>query len=185
MADRPRVTASFDDEQDGRLDPLFRAIGRVVFAAGGLEKQLLLELAHIRHGRDGQFPDVDELTTLENMPAGYLLKQLRKLDLPDDLCQRISDAINRRNELVHHLIEDADIARAIAGLDDVAVAVNRTEQLAIDCAALAAELHVVAEPGVESAIGKSPVELLEALGSIDPREIDDRSRRQLEAMRSP
>jgi hypothetical protein len=185
MADRPRVTAFFDDaEQDARLDPLFRAIGRVVLAAGGLETQLLLELAHIRHDRDGEFPGGPELTKLENMPAGYLLKELQKLGLPDDLSCRISGAIERRNELVHHLMEDADIVRAVAGLDEIDAAVDRVDQLALDCAALAGELHVVAGKGVEAAIRKSPSELLAMLQAIDPETMDPRSLRQLEAVRS-
>jgi len=188
MADprpRPEVTASFDNDQDDRLDPVFRAIGRVVLAAGGLEKQMLLELTHVRHGRDGQFPTERELMKLENMPAGYLLKELRKLDLPEDLCLRIDDAIDRRNELVHHLMEDPDIVRAVAGLDEIDATVSRIDQLALDCAALAVELYIVAGAGVESVIGKSPTEQLTVLGTVDPATIDDpRSRRQLETVRA-
>jgi len=48
----------------------------------------------------------DDLAKLATAPAGPLHKALRGLGLPEELDQRIADAIHRRNQIVHHMTED-------------------------------------------------------------------------------
>jgi hypothetical protein len=181
---RPRVTGWFV-EPDEKAVPLLHAMGLVIWAAQALEKSLLLELARLRAERDGQFPPEPELSKLEYLTAGPLLDQLRKLDLPGDLAERISDAIDRRNQLMHRAFEDPEMVAAIArgkGLDTV---VSRVERLAIDCGELAVELQLVAGARVEAMLEMPQAEMAQVLASIDLAQISDpRWRAQLEAVRA-
>jgi hypothetical protein len=186
---RPRVTAYFA-EPDGEATPLLLAIGRAVLGVAGLEKMLLAELARLLVERHAGADEVtsrrvgEELARLERLPAGQLLAELRGLQLAPELDERIGDVIERRNWLVHHIVEDPAIAKAVAG-GEIEPAVKQVEQLALDAAALAVELHSVAGARLAAAIGKSPAELLEMMKAVDPATIDDPDeRRQLEAIQA-
>jgi hypothetical protein len=88
------------------------------------------------------------------------------------------------NEIVHHLIEDPQVVKAMAG-DGMDAVVKRIEQLALDCAGLAAQLHIVAAAKLEARLGKSQAELVEIVKAVDPETIKDpRERRQLESIRA-
>jgi hypothetical protein len=179
---RLRVTGWFV-EPDEKSAPLLLAMGQVVWGAAALEKSLLLELARLRAERDGQFPAEQELSRLEHLPAGPLLKELRKLDLPGGLDERIGDAIDRRNQLFHHPVEDPEMVAAIVRGEDIDAVVKRVEQLAIDCGELAVELQAVAVAKLEAVLGKSQAELVQIVQSVDPATVEDpHDRRQLEAI---
>jgi hypothetical protein len=181
---RPRVTGWFE-EPDEAAAPLLRAMGRLVWGAAALEKALMLELARLRAEREARLPAEQELSRLEHLPARPLLNELRKLDLPGDLDQRISDAIDRRNQLVHHPTEDPEMVRAIVHGEGVDAVLKRVEQLAIDCGELAVELQIVAAARLEAMLGMSQAQMLEVLRSVDLAAIEDPAmRRQLEAVRA-
>jgi hypothetical protein len=186
---RPHVTAYFA-EPDKNGSPLLLAIGRAVLGVAGLEKMLLAEIARLLVERHGGGDEArrerasKELARLERLPAGQLLAELRGLELARELDERIGDVIERRNWLVHHLVEDPVIAKAVAG-EEIEPAVEQVEQLALDAAALAVELHAVAGTRLAAAIGKSPAELLKIMKSVDPATIEDPDeRRQLEAIQA-
>lgn len=183
---RPQVTAYFD-EPDERTAPFFLAIGQVILAVGGLEYMLLLEIARLFVERSSAAGALNlqelskEVSRLERLTAGQRLGELRKLELSPDLDQRIGAVIDRRNEIVHHLVEDPQVIKAMGG-EGIDVVVKRFEQLALDAAALAAELHLVAAPKLEVGLGVSQAELMQGLKEIDPKTIDDPlARRQVEA----
>jgi hypothetical protein len=184
---RPQVTAYFD-EPDEASAPFFLAIGRAVLAVSGLEKMLLLEIAGLLTEHESveslaAKPELgEELSKLERLTAGGLLRELRKLDLAPDLDKRIGDVIDRRNNLIHHLGNDPQVIKALAG-DGMDAVVTRIEQLALDSAALAAELHVVAAAKLEAMVGKSQAELFEIFKAVDPMTIENADeRRQVEAI---
>ena len=166
-------------ESDGDVEPLLRAIGRAVWGIGGLEKSLLLEYARLAVERDGLSPELgEELTRLEGLPSGAVLNEVRKFDLPGDLDGRISDAIARRNRLLHHQFEDPELVRAVVSGEGIDAVVERVNRLALDCGELAVELYVVASPRLEAALGMSRGEIVEALKSIDPEAVADPVERQ-------
>jgi hypothetical protein len=179
-----RVHGSFV-EPDERAAPLLHAIGRVVWAAAALEKVLLMEIVRLRHKRDGVFPPEVELAKLELATAGQLLNQLRDLLLPDDLVKRIEAAIEGRNRLIHHPLENPEMVRAIASGEGVAAVLEKIDRLALDCGELAVELHTVAAARLEVMLGTSREELLAMLNAVDLETIEDpRLRDQLEAVRA-
>jgi hypothetical protein len=187
---RPRVTA-YLDKSDEELAPFLMAIGRVILAVGGLEQMLLLEIARLlveRNSTEGAAPWTrelaEELSRLEGLTAGQRLRELRNLELSPDLDQRIGDVIEQRNHIVHHLVEDPQVVKAMSG-DGQDEMVKRFEQLALDGVGLAAELHIVAAAKLEELIGHSQSELTGMLKTIDPETIEDpRERKQLEALQA-
>src|ERR1700685_4455546 len=144
----PEITG-YMDEPDARSEPLLRAMGQLVWAAAALEKVLLLVIALLRVERDGAFPSAKELARLERAPAGVLFGELQKLDLPADLDQRIADAIDRRNRVIHRPIEDPEIVRAIVGGESIDPVTERVQQVALDCGKIAVEPQAVAGPRLE------------------------------------
>lgn len=187
--ERPRVTARLDEPDEGAAR-LFVAVGRTVLAVAGLEQNLRLEITRLLIERNSaadvaQSAELDkELARIGELTGGQLLRELRRLDLSVDLDERIGDAIDRRNEIVHHLIEDPDVIGALAG-DGMDAVVKRIERLALDCAELAVELGIFAAPKLEARLGKSQAELLEILKTRDPETIENpREKRQLEAIQA-
>jgi hypothetical protein len=79
-----------------------------------------------------------DLTALDSMTAGRLLRYLRELGVPDELDQRIGAVIDRRNDLIHHTFEDALLVAALEGGSAVDDAVGMLEQLVVDAGELAA-----------------------------------------------
>lgn len=180
---RPRVTGWFEEPDDGSK-PLLTAIGQAVWAAAALEHSLLLELLRLFVERQGELPS-DAIARLERLPAGPLLKELRRMELPDDLDERIGDAIARRNNLFHHPMENAVLLRAIARGENVEAAVSAVEQLALDCGELAVELFTVASQRIEALTGMTSEEMMKALLALDPAGAgDERDQRRLEALQA-
>ncbi|MHB1808124.1 MAG: hypothetical protein ACYCU0_02365 [Solirubrobacteraceae bacterium] len=182
---RPHVIAWFLEPDDEHV-PLLTALGRAIVGAAVLEKFLLLELVRLRGENEGLTEELAaDVEGLERLTAGGLLKQLRKLGLPSDLDVRIADAIDRRNQLVHHLMEDAEIVKAIQDDDGLDNAVRRVEQLALDCGRLGVELMAVAVPRLEALLGMSLAQIRTILRSIDVNTIEDPlMRQQLEAVQA-
>src|ERR1700733_4649646 len=182
---RPRVTASFV-EPDESGTALLVAVGQAIIAAAGLEKALQVELVGLlfeEHATEAN-PNLEaQLSEADSLTAGQLMRRLKDLNLPRDLDVRIADAIARRNKLVHHTFEDPDVARFALDGESVGVLVDRINQLANDCAALTVELHLVAVPRLELALGKSRAELIQMARAIDVSTISNPTeRKQLEAI---
>ncbi|HVQ59577.1 MAG TPA: mismatch-specific DNA-glycosylase [Solirubrobacterales bacterium] len=185
---RPRVTAYFA-EPDEQAGPLLTALGHVVLAAASLENGLRLELAQVlfaahatKDGIEGKTLG-DQVEELQHLTAGQLLHRLREQGLPEDLEQRIDDAITRRNRLVHHLFEDPQFVRAVTQGGETDEAIGQLAQLALDCAALSVELQTFALQKIEGLTGSSKEQLVEGLLSLDPAQIQAQGERErLEAI---
>jgi hypothetical protein len=115
----------------------------------------------------------------------YCRGQLHKLGLPTELDQHLSDAIERRSKIVHHMVEDPLIVQAMVTGEGIDAAVARVERLALDCAQLATQLFLAAAPWLEAMMGKSWSDLIDMFGAIDLDKIaDPRLRQQIEAIRA-
>jgi hypothetical protein len=183
--DLPTVTAWFEVGQDERVDPLLRAIGRLVWGANLLETVLLLLVLQLREERDGQYPAEEEFARLEEASAGKLLGLLRNLHIPADLEGRIDEVIDRRNEVVHHMFEMPEVVAAVVSDEGMDAAVKQIEQVALDCGGIGVALFTLAEGALKTKMGKTPAELVEMLAGIDLETVKDaRSRRQLESIRA-
>jgi hypothetical protein len=174
------------DPIEPRLEPLIQAIGRAVLAAAALEKVLVIDIISRHAEREGLSEHLDaQLSALESRSAGKLLGTLRELGIPGELAGRIDAVILRRNQVVHHFMEDPDVLRAFAtgeGLDEV---VERTDRLAADCQSIVNELGGPAFAGVEAALGATVPELIRLLQSAELDGIeDDAVRKQLESIRA-
>ena len=167
--ERPRVSAQFvSDEPWERLQA---AIGRAVISAAALESSLQLEVAR-QIWEDVGDPEGTQtrrtkILALGGMTAGQLLRELRALDLPEEVERRIADAIARRNRLVHRMFDGQDAHDASAERD-YDHAVKSVDQLARDCASLAGELHLFAMRRIAAAHGLTREEFITRLISRDP-----------------
>lgn len=170
-------------EPDEKTSPLLVALGQLLISATGLEKGLLIEIARLRAEDEGLSEELGrELSRLERLPAGALRDELRKFELPDDLNVRIADAIDGRNHVVHHLMEDPDMIRVVTAGEGVDEMVERITSLAADCAELATELIVVAAQRLAPML---PPDTLQTLLTCDLDTIaDPQMRKQIEAMRA-
>lgn len=178
------VSAYFEAGQDERIDPLLRAIGRLVWCANLLETVLLLLFLQIRDERDGQLPSHEEFAYLEGASAGKRLGLLRRLEIPSDLEERIDNAIERRNRIIHHIFECPEIVIAVINGDRVDAAVGEVEQVALDCGKIGVELYSVTAPSLEAKFG-TPAEMVEMVASLELDDVDDpRLREQLEVIRA-
>lgn len=175
---RPRIHGELV-EPDEIAIPLLVAIGRFVFAAGGLEQALQLEairLFYTQIAAGAAEPNAvlqAELDVLRRLTAGGLLTRLREFGLATELHDRVADAIRRRNDLVHRTFDDPKLmAAAIDGalLDDV---VERVDRLAIDCGELTVELVAYAITQMEELFGMSREQLLSLVLAVEPGTIED------------
>jgi TDG/mug DNA glycosylase family protein len=185
---RPLIAAYFADP-DEAATLFLTALGQAIVAAAALEGNLRLELTRLlfaaQTGQEASGGKTlgEQVAELENLTAGRLLSRLRERGLPDELERRISDAISRRNRMVHRLFEDPQLVKAMAGTGVADEAVATLQQLALDCAALSAELHLFAMPKIETSIGASKEELLDFVLSLDPAQIQQElEREQVEAL---
>lgn len=185
---RPSV-AAYLTELDEPAIPLLTALGQVIVAVAALEGNLRLELARLlfaaqteRKVAEGKTVG-EQVAELETLTAGRVLGRLREQGFPEDLERRIDEVISRRNRLVHHLFEDPQLVKAVAGNDASDDAVGKLQQLALDCAALSVELQLFALPKIEASIGASREELLDLVLSLDPAQIQQPAEReQVEAI---
>lgn len=99
-----RVAADFD-QPDPEAERLFTSLGRAVTAAAAMEQALqtyaVAELAELHEPTDPRF--FAEMTKLLKLTGGQVCARMRKLGLalPEHLAERIDDAIERRNALIH------------------------------------------------------------------------------------
>lgn len=187
---RPSIAAYFA-ELDEPAIPFLTALGQVIVAAAALEGNLRLELARLlfaaQAGQEvtGGNTLREQVAELETLTAGQLLGRLRERGLPEDLEQRIDDAVSRRNRLVHRPFEDPQLVMAIAGTEAPDDAIGKLQQLALDCAALSAELQLFALPKIEASLGASKKELFDLVLSLDPAQIQQQvERAQVEAIQA-
>jgi hypothetical protein len=175
------MSAAELDPADPSVAPLLQAIGRAVLGAAALEKVLLVDIAQRQAARDGLAKQLArDLSRLERQPAGALLRTLCELGIPAELAAGIEDVIVRRNQLVHRLMEDAQLLAALGGTG-VNRAVERVDELAADCQRLINGIAPDAFAGAERALGAPLPELFQMLQGLDPETVDDeRLRAQLE-----
>jgi hypothetical protein len=144
----------FDDDEL-RAAPVLQAIGRAVLYVSSLEKGLQFELSRLtlaaedargpKHGSDPRL--VKRLSDMDKMTAGRMLAELRTFGLPADLDARIDTVVKRRNDLIHHPMEDAELMSALAGDAEHRDAVlERIDQLALHAAELASESYTCSPP---------------------------------------
>jgi hypothetical protein len=170
---------------DAGFAPLLLSIGRAVLFASALEKILLVDIARRRAAQDGFVAQLsDDLSKLERQPAGPLLRTLQELGLSDDLAQRISDLILRRNRLVHRFVEDPEVVAALEG-GNVDTVIRQVDAIAVDCQSLVNEIAPDAFGGIERTFGIPLDRLVDVIVSLDPASIkDDRFREQLALIQS-
>ncbi|MGP0101216.1 MAG: hypothetical protein ACLPUT_06310 [Solirubrobacteraceae bacterium] len=180
-------------EEEGQS--VMRALGRAIVSAASLESALKLQLGAFTDEATAANSDVAhspamggyqaQRDRLNRLTAGQLLGELRGRGFPPELLERVDDAIKRRNQLVHRILQDDEIVRAVSegnGLDQV---IARIEQLVRDCSELAIELYTITIRIFEEVTGKSAVELADILTQANPSMIDDpHDRAWLEALQA-
>jgi hypothetical protein len=161
------------DPIDASLAPLAQSIGRAVLGAAALERVLLVDIARRQAERDGLREDFsDELSRLERRPAGTLLGRLRELGIAPELASDIGDVIRRRNDLVHHFMEDASFVAAFSG-GDLAPLIERVDALAGDCQKVINELVPRTFGELARALNVDLAEVFSALHAVDLDGVDD------------
>jgi hypothetical protein len=180
-----QVNAYFAD-LDPEDAPIFVAIGRAVWGIAAFEKALLVEILDRRAKREGLTPTLmRSLAWLEQHGTGdALLRNLDSLGITNEQRNRIRDLVDRRNALVHHLMEDPIIVRGIAGeAAERRTAVLHIEQLALDCGTLAMELHLASPHRLDELLGDARDAAVQELYATDPGTLTDPfTRKQLESI---
>jgi hypothetical protein len=172
------------DPVDEQAAPLVLAVGRLVLGAAMLEKVLLVDIISRDVQQEGTVREElgRELAELEGKPGGVLLKRLRKLGIPPDLADRVNKVIQRRNRVVHHLLEEPGVVLAMHTGEGIEKIVADIDSVAIDCQQVVNELTLVVFPTLLNALGTTLPELADRLGSIDPSTIEQPAfRQQVEA----
>ncbi len=180
------IDDSMLDAIDKRLTPLVKAISRAVLGAAALEKVLLVAFLHLSGRERGLRVELEqELSELERRSAGSLLGTLRGLGLGVALAPRIESVVHRRNQLIHHFMEDPEVLIAFQTGHGIDRLVDRVDALAIDCQRIINEIAPEAFIGLQELLGGSLSELLDALQTADLDKVSDRGlRSQLEAIRT-
>lgn len=181
------VKAYFAD-LDPEDAPILVAIGRAVWGIAAFEKALLVEILDRRAKREGLTPTLmRSLAWLEKHGTGdALLRNLDSLGITDEQRDRIRGLVDRRNALVHHLMEDPIIVRGIAGeAAERRTAVRHIEQLALDCGTLAMELHLASPHRLDELLGDARDAAVQELYATDPGTVTDPfMRKQLESIQT-
>jgi hypothetical protein len=159
---------------DEKVVPVYAALGRAIFVCSSLEKLLLVDIANRLVAESG----LDErlgpaLMDLESKPAGRLFARLGEIGLENELAERIGDVIDRRNAVVHRLVEVPGAAVALSTGEGAEPLIDLLDQLTADCLKLSEEIAERVFPGAEQALGTSLAELLEAARRKDLGEIKD------------
>jgi hypothetical protein len=154
------------DSIDERAVPLVLAVGRLALGAAALEKVLLVDIVMRDFHLAGRWRDelMQELSELQGRSAGKLLGRLRELGISADVAERVDKVIRARNRVVHHLMEDVKVARAMQTGDGMEEVVADIDRIAIDCQQVVNELTLVAFPNMEAALGMTLPELAERVG---------------------
>jgi hypothetical protein len=182
-----QVNAYFVD-LDPEDAPIFVAVGRAVWGIAAFEKALLVEILDRRAKREGLTRTLmRSLAWLEKHGTGdALLRNLDSLGITNEQRNRIRDLVDRRNALVHHLMEDPIIVRGIAGkAAERRTAVLHIEQLALDCGTLAMELHLASPRRLDELLGDARDAAVQELYAADPGTVTDPfTRKQLESIQA-
>jgi len=182
MRHGPTATAA---ALESRLQPIAGAITAAVLGAASLEKFLIVAIAQRIANRDGVTPALTaELFELEQQTAGRLLGRLRELDIADDVADRIDHVISRRNWLVHHAMEDAELVIAMETGEGLDAVVQRIEQIAVDCQELINEFAVSALQPLLATLNVTLPQAIEMITSADPETVAPELREQFAAVRS-
>jgi hypothetical protein len=162
-------------EQSDRENLIAQAIGHTVVAAASFEKALLAEI--YRRQLDADLP-IDEVEDrFDSAPGGLLLRKLREQGLEPALADRIESVLKRRNGLVHGVIEDLDVIRAMSSGENIKDVVASIEELGSDCLAVSRELQHSLATFVEARHGVSLDSLAVALLRADLSEVPDPEQR--------
>jgi hypothetical protein len=160
--------AELDPVQEGAV-PLTHAIGRAVVSVAVLEKVLLAAVVTRDLGAQGtpRRHVSEEASNLRMRSAGALLRHVRGLGIDERLLDRAADVIARRNQVVHHLMEDLPVALALETGHEINDTVVRIDQLSADCQLVIDELALVAFANMEAAFGLTVSELAEQLTDME------------------
>lgn len=133
------------------------ALGRAVLAAAALESFVLLAVIVRRRAEGWSFDDISGLIDgLGTKPAGSRIKALREAGESPELISRLWSAVKQRNHVIHHLLADPTVIRAVT-LGETQPLIDQLDAVAVTCAEL---VEHVAPAGFEGA--------LEAFGVTDP-----------------
>lgn len=171
------MSNTVDDELEPTLSDLHAAIGQAVLSAAGLEQALLLTILHRRGERDG----VDEQLARKMLiyateTGGRLANQLKSLGVSAEVQERLHDVLVRRNQLVHHPVEQPTLLSGLAGRD-IAAAISWVESISSDCQTLVDELLRRALPGALEVTGLTPEMIDDLLHSRDLTDIEEATTR--------
>jgi hypothetical protein len=168
-----------------RAAPFFGAIGEAVIGAAALEKVLLADIgARQLQDQSTHAALAENLSDLERAMAGRLMRNLKRLGLSEELTVRINDVIQRRNDLIHRLMETYDAVAVIMTGDGMDAAVRRIQTISEDCDMLAREIIPALYPAIERVSGRSFEELSAILMRVDLEQLEDApTREELRAAR--
>lgn len=167
------------DPVDERLAPVTQALGRAVLGAAALEKVLLVDIARRDADRQGLTDELSaRLSRLERQSAGALLETLRTLGIDAAHANQIADVIHRRNLLVHHFMEAADVVDAFTRGERIDELVDRIDAVAADCQRIINEIAPPAFSGLETIFGVPIRTLLEQMHTVDLERITDKGLRE-------
>jgi hypothetical protein len=171
-----------EGELEERLAPLFRAAGSVVLHSAVLETLLLTDIVQrCAHADDSELDLVALIEELEGRSMGRLAGRLRMLGIDPALADRLADVVHRRNRVVHHLLKDPSVLRAVfkgEGMDEV---VTSVEQVAADCRAVGAEIVSSAFAGMESLFTEPVADTIEKVQKLEIQQDDPESLKELAA----
>lgn len=116
------------------------ATGQAVWVAATLEHALRREVARLVEEQSNTHSHNRQRPGKERAPAGALLHDLRDLGASAELCERIRVVLDRRNRLVHRMLEEH--LPAIQDGSDHALeeATEEITRFSYDCAKCTAEL---------------------------------------------
>jgi hypothetical protein len=156
------------DSAPAHMTGLFVSVGQAVIAAALLERTLVFDaLGRLleRHGLGDRLRA--ELARLEKQPAGPTLQRLRDVGMPEDLAERVDDAIDERNWMVHRLLADPEAIAAFASGDGIDELVERIHTITVTSSQLAAELAETAFAPWEQLLGISKDDLIRTLTTVE------------------
>ncbi len=167
-----------DHEFEQRLEPLLLAIGRMVFAAGSLEKLLLADIAQRTAGQGGVTAELGQLVVhLERRPAGELVGRLRKLGISRELATCLEGVLQRRNRVVHHLLDDPPTVLAITTGTGLKQVVDDVDNVTVECQRIMEALWPDASAGMEaivqSTLGGPLADVAAPVRTLDPDTLED------------
>lgn len=114
-------------------------IGQAVWAAALLERSLKVELEALIEDGKGTGTPISPQSLPRRASAGVLLRRLEELGGSPDLCLMTREIINRRNRLIHCVLEEYLPAIEDGGNSALEAAIDEITWFSYDCANCVAE----------------------------------------------